>query len=396
MSSKLFGASLIFSFFVCSVSQAQTIAGRDTAYRVVSPSLPFMAFTPDARSAAMGDAGVALSADANSVFWGPAKLASSTRDYGVAFSYTPWLRNITDDMYFAYLSGFKKVGKNQAFGFGLMYFDHGKFESRNTFGASTGDFYANEFYANVAYSAKLSDNFSMGIGVKYVNSNLTGNFVAQGMSLKPASTVAGDINAFYSNKTVDEATGKGWGKSFGVMIQNIGGKVNYGGAESGFIPTTFKIGGAVTRHIDTHNKFTITADLNKLLLPTPPVYDATGKTITRGKNPNVGAMAALFSSWNDAPDGFNEELKEFTISAGAEYWYNDLFAARFGYFNEARQKGDRKYFTIGFGARMQQRYGLDFAYLMPQKQGSPLANTFRISLVIDVFKKSVEDEPTAE
>ncbi len=362
------------------VSAQITSAGQDSTLRAVIPSVPFAAFTPDARSAAMGDAGVALSPDANSVYWGSAKLAQSTKDYGVAVSYTPWLRNITDDMYFANVSGFKKIGKDQAIGISLMYFDHGKFEARNNFGTSLGDYYSNEFYGTLAYSRKLSDKFSMGINLKYLNSNLAGNIAVGGVSLKPGQTVAGDISAFYQTEEIDEGTGKGWNYSFGLMLQNIGGKINYGGTESGFIPTTFKLGGAATRFIDTHNKLTFALDFNKLMIPTP------GGT----KGNNQGTIAAMFSSFGDAPGGFSEELREFMISAGAEYWYNEVFAVRLGYFNEARSKGDRKYFTVGFGARVQNRYGIDFAYLMPQKQGSPLANTFRISLVIDMFKKAAD------
>ena len=386
-------------FVICLLSasylSAQTIVGQTDTVRAVIASVPFAAFTPDARSAGLGDAGAALSPDANSVYWGAAKLANSKKDYGVAFSYTPWLRNLVDDMQFVYASGFKKLSKNQALGFGVMYFDHGKFESRNSVGVQTGDIYANEVYATVAYSRKMSEHFSMGLNLKYIYSNLAGGYVAAGSSIKPASTAAGDISMYYHNEKVDEGTGRGWDMAGALLLQNIGGKVNYGGTENGFIPTTFKLGGAATRHIDLHNKITFVLDVNKLMIPTPPVKNANG-IITRGKNSNISPISAIFSSWGDAPDGFKEEIKEFMISAGVEYWYNDLFALRLGYFNETRMKGDRKYFTIGFGARIQQRYGFDFAYLMPQKQGSPLANTLRFSLLIDMFKKQVDDVPTIE
>lgn len=360
-------------------AQGQFTAGGQDSLRAVVSSVPFAAFTPDARSAALGDAGAALSPDANSLYWGAAKLAQATKNYGVAFSYTPWLRNITEDMYFAYLSGFKKIGKNQAVGVSLMYFDHGLFQARNTFGQLLGDYYSNEFYASLAYSRKLSDKFSVGLNLKYINSNLGGGVqVMGGSALKAGATAAGDLSAFYQTDNIDEGTGKGWKYAGGLMIQNIGGKVNYGGTESGFIPTTFKLGGAATRHIDLYNKITFTLDLNKLLVPSP------GST----KGNNQSSIAAMFSSFGDAPGGTKEELREFMISTGMEYWYNEVFAVRLGYFSEAKTKGDRKYFTVGFGARVQQRYGVDFAYLMPQKQGSPLANTFRISLVIDMFKKA--------
>ena len=380
----------------CFAASAQpTILGQTDTVRAVIASVPFAAFTPDARSAGLGDAGAALSPDANSVYWGAAKLANSKKDYGVAISYTPWLRNLVDDMQLVHFSGFKKLSKSQAIGFGVMYFDHGKFESRNSVGVQTGDIYANEVYATVAYSRKMSQHFSMGLNLKYIYSNLAGGYVAAGSSIKPASTAAGDISMYYHNEKVDEGTGRGWDIASALLLQNIGGKVNYGGTENGFIPTTFKLGGAATRHIDLHNKITFVLDVNKLMIPTPPVRDAN-RNITRGKDPNVSPISAIFSSWSDAPDGFKEEIKEFMISTGVEYWYNDLFALRLGYFNEARMKGDRKYFTIGFGARIQQRYGFDFAYLMPQKQGSPLANTLRFSLLIDMFKKQVDDVPTVE
>ncbi|WP_428667160.1 type IX secretion system outer membrane channel protein PorV [Runella sp.] len=360
-----------------------TSGGQDsTGGRPVVASVPFAAFTPDARSAAMGDAGAALSPDANSVYWGAAKLVHAKKEYGVALSYTPWLRNITEDMSFAYLSGFKKIGKNQAVGISLMYFDHGKFEARNNFGTSLGDYYSNEFYGSIAYSRKLTDHFSMGLNVKYLVSNLgNGVQLLGGSALKAGQTAAGDISAFYQNENIDEGTGKGWHYSGALMIQNIGGKVNYGGTTSGFIPTTLKLGGTATRHIDPLNKITFALDLNKLMIPTPG-GTASGQ--------DVGTISAMFKSFGDAPGGFSEELREFMIATGVEYWYNDAFAVRFGYFNESKTKGNRKYFTVGFGARIQQRYGIDFAYLMPQTQGSPLANTFRVSLVIDMFKKAAD------
>jgi len=398
---NLFIVALIGFCAVCvsSKSHAQQpgISGEDTtSLRPVTTAVPFAAFTPDARSAALGDAGGALSPDANSVYWGAAKLAQSTKNYGVAVSYTPWLRNITDDMYFTYLSGFIKVGKNQAFGASLMYFDHGKFEARDNRGGFQGEYLSNEFYGSLAYSRKLTDKFSVGLNLKYINSNLGGAAIINGTAMRPGRTVAGDISAFYQSENIDEGTGKGWKMAGALLIQNIGGRVNYGGSETGFIPTNLKLSGAATRHIDQYNKFTFVLDFNKLMVPTPPVRDPANRDIiTRGKDPNRGTFAAMFGSFNDAPDGFSEELREFTISTGMEYWYNEAFALRAGYFNEANSKGGRKYFTVGFGARIQNRYGVDFAYLMPQKQGSALANTFRISLVIDMFKKQMDDEPLA-
>lgn len=381
------------------------LLGQDTvAFRIPQTAVPFLTFTPDARSAGLGDAGAALSADANAVFWNPAKLVFAEKDQGLALSYTPWLRSIgVDDMYFTYLSGYKKVSKNDVIGLSLMYFDMGTIDFTTILGQPAGSFNSKEYAVTASYSRRLFQNFSMGVNLKYLNSNLSGNYSVNGMSLRPASTAAFDISAFYQNEVRDDITGKGLKWAFGGIISNIGGKVTYGTTERSPIPTNLKIGTALTLYTDKFNKFNFAFDLNKLMVPTPPVYQTSGGVvqynqngepiIAQGKNPNRPTLSSIFGSFSDAPGGFSEELKEINIATGIEYWYNEQFAARVGYYHEPRVKGDRKFFTAGLGIRLQQQYGVDFAYMIPVTQGSPLAQTFRISLIIDVNKKarSAED-----
>ena len=397
--------SLCSAFIIATLLSSQLLAQNTTGLsgdtlRPVIGGVPFINFTPDSRSAGMGDAGVAASPDANSIFWNTAKLAFAEKSHGLAISYTPWLRILVNDMSFTYLSGYKKIGKNQAIGLAMMYFDLGKFEGRNGFGALTGEFYSRDFYVNGSYARKLSDNFSVGLNLKYINSNPGVEGSVGNISIKPASTAAADISLFYQKDNIDAETNRGWKTAYGLMISNLGGKISYGG-ENYFISTNFKIGTALTRQIDSHNKFTFLLDFNKLMVPTPPVLGPalpgqTVRPVLRGKPLNRDYMGAVFGSFADAPDGFKEELKEFTISAGLEYWYNNQFAIRGGYFNESNSKGGRKYATIGFGFKIQDRYGIDMAYMMPFKQNSPLANTFRISLLLDLVKKPKSTEQEAE
>ncbi|WP_421828434.1 type IX secretion system outer membrane channel protein PorV [Larkinella sp.] len=388
------------------VSNAQVsggLMGQDTvAYRIPQMSLPFLNFTPDARSAGLGDAGAALGADANAVFWNPAKLVFAEKNQGLALSYTPWLRSIgVDDMYFTFLSGYKKVSKNDVIGLSLMYFDMGTIDFTTILGQPAGSFNSREYAVTASYSRRLFQNFSMGVNLRYINSNLSGNYSVNGVSLKPASTAAFDISAFYQNEVRDDITGKGFKWAFGGIISNIGGKVTYGTSTPAPIPTNLKLGTALTLYTDKFNKFNFILDLNKLMVPTPPVYktvngvvqyNGVNPIIAQGKDPNRPTLSSIFGSFSDAPDGFSEEVKEINIATGIEYWYNEQFAARVGYYHEPRLKGGRQYFTTGLGIRLQQKYGIDFAYLIPVTQGSPLAQTFRISLIIDIDKKAKSAE----
>lgn len=363
-------------------AQAQTtlVSGQVNAGRIPTPTLLFLNVAPDARSAAMGDAGVALSVDANAVHWNTAKLATTDKKMGFSLSYTPWLRNLVNDMALYNVAGYTVTKKNLVFGFAIDYFDQGMFQATLDNGTSAGNFNSKEFALGISHARKLSEALSLGMNLKYINSNLLGNYQGSGgvsNALKPAETVAADISVFYSQPTTDA-----WKYSYALTLSNISGKVTYGGTEKNFIPTNLRAGMAATHEIDDLNKLTFTVDFNKLMVPTPPAYE-NGKMI--GTDPaTVSAIGGIFGSLYDAPDGIGEEIKEVTTSIGAEYLFNNAFALRTGYFHESEMKGNRKYFTFGLGFKMDQKYGLDFAYLVPSGQGSPLANTLRLTLIAGI------------
>ena len=340
-------------------------------------SVPFLNFTPDARSGALGDAGVALGdADATAIFWNPAKLLFAKQDKGAVVSYTPWLRDLIGDMYYTNLSGYSKVGKNSVIGASLLYFDLGTVDFTTAQGVAAGTFNSREYAATVSLGQRLSENLSLAVNLKYLNSNLAAGSSVQG--LKPGATAAADIGIYYQNETRDPSTGQGLGWAFGGMISNLGGRLNYGGQERYFIPINLRVGTAITYHTDQYNKFNFLLDFNKLMVPTPNVVNGVNL------NANKNYFSSVFGSFADAPGGFGEELKEITLSTGLEYWYNQQFAVRVGYFGESNDKGGRKYITTGLGLRLQDRFGVDFSYVVPvSQQVSPLSNTFRISLLFN-------------
>jgi hypothetical protein len=366
----------VSSFLPLIVSAQSKVNLNGQPLNVPTSSVPFLNFTPDARSGALGEAGVALGdADANAIFWNPSKLIFAKQDKGASISYTPWLRNLIGDMYYTYLSGYSKLGKNSVIGGSLMYFDLGTVDFTTATGVAAGTFNSREYAITATYAQRLSQNFSLAVDLKYLNSNLASG--GSNVGLKPGATAAADISAYYRTEYRDNASGKGIGWAFGGMISNLGGRINYGGLERYFIPTNLRLGAGLTLYADRYNKFNFVVDFNKLMVPTPNVVNGVNL------NANKNYFNSVFGSFADAPGGFAEELKEITISSGIEYWYNDQFAARVGYFNESNEKGGRKYVTTGLGLRLQQRFGVDFSYLIPIKQGNPLADTFRISLLIN-------------
>lgn len=392
----LTGAFFCFSL----VASAQTnLNGQRIG--VVNSAVPFLNFAPDSRSAGLGEAGVALrDADASAIFWNPSKLVYAQDPAGATISYTPWLRNLVGDMYFTNLSAYKKIGKNQALGVSLLYFDLGTIEFTNNTGVSIGTFNSREYAITASYSRQLFKNFALGVNLKYVNSSLAAGYNGStgGGAIKPGATGAADIGAYYQNQSRDDVSGKGLGWSYGLMISNIGGKINYGSQELYHIPTNLRLGGGLTYYVDNSSKFNIVLDFNKLMVPTPPSVSLVSgsPTIVAGKDPD--RSGAVLGSFSDAPGGFSEELKEISISTGVEYWYNDQFAARVGYFSESRDKGDRKFITAGLGIHLQKRFGVDFSYLLPTNSQSPLANTFRLSLVLkfDGSKRNGETDEAVE
>lgn len=362
---------LTLPFFV----QAQAITKN---YRVVNSAVPFLTISPDSRAAAMGDAGVASSPDANSIYWNTAKLAYIDKSNGFSLSYAPWLRDLTNDMGLINATYFAKVNKNSALSVNLNYFNQGLIQFTSNTGASQGDFQSREFAITGGYGMKLAQDFSMGINVKYIRSMLLdqGKFE----NYNPGSTVASDIGFYYRKDRPTQSQERGVKASYGLVFQNVGGKINYGRGLTYFIPANLKIGTGIEIHPDFHNTFTILLDANKLMVPTPQAD---------GTIPDVGAMQGIFTSFGDAPDGMREELREVMLSGGFEYRYENLFALRGGYFYEANTKGGRRYYTAGVGLKIKDSYGLDLAYLIPTTSGSPLANTWRFTFIFDIKNKNL-------
>ncbi|MCX6231743.1 MAG: type IX secretion system outer membrane channel protein PorV [Bacteroidetes bacterium] len=368
------------------------LIGQDGG-RVITTAVPLLLIAPDSRSGAMGDAGVASSPDASSMHWNPAKYAFAEKDFSIAISYSPWLRELVNDINLAYLSGYKRIDKMSTFGVSLLYFSLGDITFTDVVGNSLGNYRPSEFALDACYSRKLSDNFSGAIAARYINSNLTQGQSVNGQESHAGQSVAADIAVFYQ-KPMNFGQGLKGTIAFGANISNLGAKISYTETtERDFLPTNLRLGTCVTLNIDEFNKLSFMVDFNKLLVPTPPIYrpNYTGngdsvingqKQILSGKDPNVGIVTGLFQSFTDAPNGLREEIQEITYSIGTEYWYDNQFAIRAGYFHESMWKGNRQFFTLGAGLRYNV-FGLDFAYLIPTEQRNPLANTLRFTLTFD-------------
>ncbi|WBA41653.1 type IX secretion system outer membrane channel protein PorV [Hymenobacter canadensis] len=359
------------------------IGAAQTEPNTLTTAVPILTISPDSRAAALGEAGVATSPDANSGYHNAGKLGFITTKYSFSPSYSPWLRNVTDDMGLAYLSGTAKIGARSAISASLMYFDLGTISFRDDFNASLGDYNPKEYAFSVAYGQKLTDNFGVGVAARFIRSNLTGG----GGDSRPGNAAAVDLGAYYNKDLSIGAADYNLG--LGGTITNIGNKITYTStSQADFLPTRLKLGFALTRELDAYNKITLTADGAKLLTPTPyyeegaSPSDAAYVARRNAENTdrrNKGIVAAALGSFSDAPGGFSEELREINLSTGAEYTYNDLLMARVGYFYEPRVKGDRQYLSFGLGVRYQV-FGVDGAYLVPNSRANPLSQTIRISL----------------
>lgn len=360
--------------------------------RVITTAVPVLTLSPDSRSAALGEAGVAISPDASSIHWNAAKLGFVQHKYGVNLSYTPWLRNITDDMGLSFGSAYRKLTPSAAFSMSLLYFDLGQINFRDQSNNDIGTYSPKEYAVSAGYGQKLSPYFGVGIAARFIHSNLTGGVSSGGNATKPGNSAAVDLGAYY---TRDVNFGPNTGNiAFGVNLSNVGAKISYTNpAEKDFLPTNLRLGTAITYDLDPFNKVTFTFDANKLLVPTP--NDDPDDSIRFAANTAIrqkGLVNAMFTSFNDAPSGLKEEMQEVNLSTGLEYWYNDLIAARVGYFYENPKKGDRQYLSMGMGLRYQV-FGVDAAYLIPNSKVNPLANTIRISLQFRFDGSSEEETP---
>lgn len=422
----VFGASNLAS------AQSFTTSDGDVAtlqLNTITTAVPFLLIAPDSRSGAMGDAGVALSPDANAMYWNPAKLAFAESEMEVSLSYTPWLRQLVPDINMAYLSGYKKIDDDQAFGVSMRYFSLGDITFTDGTGNVTGQFSPNEFAVSLGYARKLSERWSAALSGRFIYSNLTGNYTVGSATTRPGVSAAADISGFYQNDDIKLGDKDGT-LAFGLNVSNIGAKMSYtDDADRDFIPMNMRLGAALTIDLDEYNKLTFTTDLNKLLVPTPPIYklDSTGQpeydvatgnlVIAAGRDPNVGVASGIFGSFTDAPglpmldengnmilndqdqaeveggSKFKEEMREINISTGFEYWYADQFALRGGYFHEHATKGNRKYFTLGAGMKYK-FLTIDFAYLIATSQRNPLANTLRFTLRLNFADLKAEEGDT--
>lgn len=361
---------------------AQNTQSDGKQSNTIQTAAPFLLIAPDARSGAMGDVGVAISPDANSGHWNPAKLAFMEKPTGLSVSYTPWLRNLVPDVDLGYLTIYHRLDERNTIGGSLRYFSYGSIQLTDNSQNDIGVYSPNEFSVDGTFSRKYGENFSLGTAVRYIRSSLS-NGQFNGQDIKPATALAADASAYFKKGTI--MFGKDTELALGLNISNIGTKMNYSdGSVKSFLPTNLKLGGASTFNIDDLNTFMVALDLNKLLVPTNPVRDQDGK-IVRGKDPDRSVPSGIFGSFGDSPGGFSEEFNEISYSLGTEYWYNKQFAVRSGYFYEAPTKGDRRYFTVGAGLKYNV-FNLDFAYLLANQQTSPLAQTLRFSLVFNFEK----------
>lgn len=377
--------SLLMTGVIAKAQMQET--GQDIDYNVISTAVPFMIIAPDARSAGMGDLGVSTSPDVYSMHWNPAKYAFIEDDFSVGLAYSPWLRKLVPDMNIAYLAVSKRMSDKSTIAGSLKYFSLGEINFRGPSNEDLGTYSPNEFAFDLCYSRKLGDYLSAAVAGRFIYSHLT-----QGVTnySRAAWSVAADVAVYYQRPVYFSSIDGDF--SWGVAITNMGSKMSYTNANSrtDFVPTNLRLGPTLKLNIDEYNSIALSVDINKLLVPTPPIYDSTGLNILEGKDPNVSMIQGMIQSFYDAPGGFSEEMKEFTWSIGAEYWYNKMFAVRAGYFHESQMKGNRKYLTFGAGLRYNV-FAIDVSYLVPMNNKAnsgtnPLEGTLRFNLAFNINK----------
>lgn len=363
---------------------AQDIQAQNTI-NVVTSAVPFLRISPDARAGGMGDLGVATMPDANAQFYNLAKYPFAKNNSGIGLTYTPWLKDLgLNDVFLASLAGYKKIDETQSISGSLRYFNLGNIEFTDNFGNSLGTGRPRELGLDFGYSRKLSDNLSLGVGIRYINSALA-NAQIGGVAYKPGNAVAGDLGIYYVSNPEDLT-----GLSLGLAMTNMGSKISYTGdaAQKDFIPANMTLGAMYTVISNEVNRLSLGMDIHKLMVPTPPLLGDSAAMIDYRSKSVVGSW---FSSFGDAPGGFSEEFKEFAFSLGGEFIYNEQFAVRAGYFYENKNKGNRQYFSMGAGFRYN-NLDVNLSYLIPSGTGvnrNPLSNTIRFSLL---FKPSPAEE----
>ena len=373
---KLPAAALLLTLLLSFKANSQDPA----VIRVVTSAVPFLKISPDARAGGMGDVSIATPPDVNSVYYNLAKTAFTQSRTSISTTYTPWLRDLgLNDVYLASVAGYHKLDEEQVIAASIRYFSLGTIQFTDFAGNDLQQFRPREYSVDLGYSRKLSEKLSLGVALRYINSNLAGGQSINGISYKSGKAVSGDLTLFHTGVN-DEGAGFNWG----IALSNLGSKIAYtsDAQQKDYIPANLAVGIANTWVPDETSKFTLALDINKLMVPTPP-SDTIPIANTDYRSKSV--ISSWFSSFGDA-GGFSNELKEYQISLGGEYTYNDQFTLRAGYFYEDKLKGNRKYFTLGAGLKYNV-FGLNFSYLVPSGNGvsrNPLSNTLRFSLVFDL------------
>jgi len=368
--------SLSYLFLFLFLSQL-TLFAQDEP-NPITTAAPFLLIAPDARSGGLGDQGVATYSDANSLHYNAAKFAFSPSQYTIGVNYTPWLRNLTNDVFLGNLGFSQRINERSAWATSMTYFSLGSIELTNEEGEIIGTENPNEFSIDGAYALKLSEVFSMGVVLRYIHSNYA--LRVENSDLQTVNTFAVDLNGFYQSEEINYGDFNGIWRG-GFNISNMGPKVQLtNGGEESFIPTNLRLGGGFEFILDNVNSITANLEFNKLLVPTPPIVDAQTGEIIEGKDDDVEFLEGMVQSFYDAPDGFSEEMNEIAWSFSAEYLYNKTFAVRAGYFHEDEMKGRREYFTVGAGFKFKSST-LDVSYLINTSDvNNPLENTLRFSL----------------
>jgi len=353
-----------------------TLAQRQ--YKPVYSSIPYLTITPDSRGGAMGDIGVATSPDANSQNWNPAKYAQIKEKSGITTSFTPWLRNLVNDINLAYLAGFYRLDDRQAISASLKYFSMGEYEAIDEDQQSQGTYNPNEFSIDFGYSRMLARNFSGALVLKFIRSDINGGYSSGGAESNPGNSYAADLGFYYQRELkIGDLPGE---FAWGINFSNLGTKISYtDGTEKQFIPANLRLGVRQSIDIDEYNSISASVEFNKLLVPSLPLYNDSNVIVAGKPTPN-SLPQSWIQSFYDAPGGFDEEMKEIMYSIGLEYWYREQFAIRGGYFHESEMKGNRKYFAVGIGLKLNMLF-IDYSYLISTTgKNNPLANTMRFSL----------------
>lgn len=370
--------SLFLLAWIASAAMAQD---KKDIFNPVNYAVTSQMIAPDARAAGMGDVGAATDPDVNSQYWNPAKYPFTISRAGISLNYTPWLRQLVNDMDLAYLSGYYRIGDYSAVSGSLRYFSLGEVTANGSAAMTIKPY---ELSADVAYSLMLSEKFSLGAAVRWIYSDLTYDFNEE---TSPGSAFAADISAYYQNYI--NIGSRECQLGLGLNISNIGSKITFGGDNrSEFIPTNLRLGASLMIPVDEFNRFTIAADANKLLVPTYPQRRSDESEVDyqdrlQKEYYDVSSISGIFKSFSDAPGGAKEELQEVNWSVGAEYVYNDKFSLRAGYHNESENKGNRKYFTVGAGFKMSV-FSLDAGYVIATAKSNPLDQTLRFTLTFDM------------